>query len=1348
MNSKKYVFSLAILLLVSLGISAQVVVPFKQRTAANTPEQKIYRLKGDFQMIGNSNLTKSPYSDDGNNTTGMVYVDIDGDPTTLNSSSATLQFPAEAGIDHSCTKIVYAGLYWMGRAHDGTSSPESFMAGATAADRYNGDSFYGYSLAITAASSGTGTDSRIATYTFTGGSSPVVFRFHSWRDRWYNYYGEVTVQVGSGPETAIAGNLTSTTTDNYTFTFSSPYTINVGAETIIVNSLRKRRTDNTVNTSYRANVTGGGKLLNKREVKFKKAGGTYTTVTANVDENNVNQILYPTTEYGMMYAAYAEVTDYVKTHGVGEYFVADMALNEGDGGGTGFFGGWSLVVIYENPKMTWRDITIFDGYAYVQGSTTISHTLDVNGFRTAKSGSVRVKMGLMAGEGDRSISGDYFEIKRNDNGNWERLFHSGNSTTNFFNSSIPANNPRNPNRLNNYGLDVAMFEVPNTDNGIIGNSQSSTSFRYGSTQDTYVIPTIVFAVDAYVPDVRGVVHSSLSSSQTNVAPGEEVEYTLQLSNASNEAITGVSMDIPIPYTAEFVSASAAWDPVMGGQTQQPVLDTPPGNLLHWQVGTLPMATDPNNPPVLATLTFKLRVTNDCNVLVTDDCLPTVALGGSIKGHGQYSQEDFSDLEFITGYTTAEGGCESVPIYGPLAININVGDHCPSAPELIDNKTLSYCENEPNIYNKLAPLYPNGTRFFDKIVHSTSDNGVVLVKPAPDATEYTAENDFPKGMSNLGTKKYYAIPFGSSTCAWDFNLIIKHCSYWVGTNSTDWNTKSNWSKNIVPASGEEVVFATAGNNNNQPAVKDLHVPANEPKVIGDLVNNSDKDLVVTPDSKLTINGKVTDTNTDKGTIVVKSTSNESGSKPTGTLIFTNPTDNQNVEAKVEFYNQGYQCKTCGYAKNSWQYFGVPVLQSAFPSTGAETVNRWDEFINSNKWVSATGDLHAFQGYEVTNSATTLPTNLYTFGGTLVTGDRTINYGSTNSVGANRELSYTSDVNFKGWNLIGNSYTGAIDIKEGLTFSGDVESSVYLFNTGTTDDWRKLGTGATQSSLLAGSYLAVPQLQAGQAGLPATIPSMHAFYVKVLGNSGNPHLAIAYDKLQKNALVNGKAWRSENSENERPYLVIDVMGSKSADRLWLFEQAGTTDGYDNGWDGEKRMETRVVQMYAQGNNGQPYQVATNATVSGTQIGFTAEQDDTYRLAFAVSPSIVAEGLYLYDKQTKVSTPIRPGEEYAFRATKGDNGTRFAILKGEQPTDHSSQTSGVGVYGKKGTGIDIDNSTNEDCMVQVYDLSGRLVLKQSVKSHSRVTLTGSSSLAQGVYVVNAQNTVVKEVKRVTVE
>ncbi|MFD0836131.1 hypothetical protein ACFQ0I_10170 [Mariniflexile aquimaris] len=94
----------------------QVLVNFNPRSSTATPTETIYNIKGDFTMLGNTNLTLVNYSDTANNNSDMRYVDVDSDASTWNSSSANLTFSTENGAIPECSKIIYAGLYWTGRA--------------------------------------------------------------------------------------------------------------------------------------------------------------------------------------------------------------------------------------------------------------------------------------------------------------------------------------------------------------------------------------------------------------------------------------------------------------------------------------------------------------------------------------------------------------------------------------------------------------------------------------------------------------------------------------------------------------------------------------------------------------------------------------------------------------------------------------------------------------------------------------------------------------------------------------------------------------------------------------------------------------------------------------------------------------------------------------------------------------------------------------------------------------------------------------------------------------------------------------------------------------------------------
>ena len=125
---------LLLILLVFIGnlyvVNAQIKVPFTQRTSIYTPGKTIYNVKGDFTMIGNTNLTLVNYGDETSNNNNMRYVDIDTDSNTWNSSSANLNFSTENGANPSCSNIVYAGSYsgsGTGKVYYSTNGGQSFI---------------------------------------------------------------------------------------------------------------------------------------------------------------------------------------------------------------------------------------------------------------------------------------------------------------------------------------------------------------------------------------------------------------------------------------------------------------------------------------------------------------------------------------------------------------------------------------------------------------------------------------------------------------------------------------------------------------------------------------------------------------------------------------------------------------------------------------------------------------------------------------------------------------------------------------------------------------------------------------------------------------------------------------------------------------------------------------------------------------------------------------------------------------------------------------------------------------------------------------------------------------------
>ncbi|MBT8317091.1 MAG: DUF11 domain-containing protein, partial [Lutibacter sp.] len=762
-----------VLIIFSFNSYSQVRVPFTPRASEFTPENTTYHVKGDFSMLGNTNLTLVDYDkDEDNGYNDMRYVDIDTDNNTWNSSSSILEFSTENNANPECSNILFAGLYWTGRAgsSDTFQVTKEFPTGefedveVTDSERiYDNKDIPNTNYELKISRSGD-SNNRIITYTFQSsedGDDKIAF-IH------YNNNGTqlLKISINDGP---IQDFMDESDGDDvhrdytnlnpaYVIFSDANYTLKLTRlERDGANSDDDAPTSAFVDITYLKSVPKTIEVVkdfDKRKVSLKGPNSSsYSTITANT-----NDIYYPTTEDGSMFSAFSEITEYVRENGIGEYFVADIALLEGDGGGTGYYGGWGMVVVYENSKMKWRDVTVFDGHAYVQGSTTISHTLDVEGFQAVQTGDVNFKLGLIAGEGDRNITGDYFQIQKQSDGQYVNLKHSENEFTNFFNSSIETDtNVRDPELNNNTGIDIVKFEIDNNNNEVISNNQTSTRFRYGSTQDTYVIFNITYSVDSYIPEPEGVITVSeinhvVYPTVLNVLPGEEIEYTLTLKNKGTEAINDLFISIPVPYTSTYIPSSIEFTvnaPL--STTNVPYFDPSAGatGSVIWDVGTLPMPFDPAD--VLATLTYKLRATTDCGLLVNTMCDSQVALNGTISGTGVTTSTSFTQLLY-QGYETS-GPCEGEPIPTPIIVYIDGQDYVDAnCSNYVPIRDFTFCNYESNQIqiSEVQAEFPTGSRYYNEYPVTSS------------SIEYTALNPFP-----AVTATYFAVPPGSTLCFYEF-----------------------------------------------------------------------------------------------------------------------------------------------------------------------------------------------------------------------------------------------------------------------------------------------------------------------------------------------------------------------------------------------------------------------------------------------------------------------------------------------------------------------------------------------------------------------------------------------------
>jgi len=498
-----------------------------------------------------------------------------------------------------------------------------------------------------------------------------------------------------------------------------------------------------------------------------------------------------------------------------------------------------MVVIYENPIMKSRAVTLFDGYAYVNGQLAGGGeygNIDISGFTTVGSGPVNMKLGVMAAEGDVALTGDYLAVQKLNAdpavypANYLILNHAGNATTNFFNSSIfpvPSGGTANsnPNLVNNTGVDFSMFTIPNTGNTVIGNNQTSTTFRFGSTSDVFTIFGFAMSVDAYVPEPQGLttvnsINGGFVSYPLTISalPGQTINYSLSITNEGTEATNSTLITIPIPATAIFHTGTITSN-LYHSATQVSAPSYNSGaNTITWNLGILPITA--NHPEyIYAVISFTLDVTNDCSIILNAGCNPVVTLAtGTITGTGAISGTSFTKY-FFQGY---DGTSCNLPISGSIQVAIN-GSSCTAAMAGPDQ--VSACGGENVTLAAIA-----GTAGEWSIISGPAGGGEVF-----------SDSTNPTSVFNSLNPGTYTLRWTSTSCGTNHDDVLATISLCnvVNFDGTDDNInfKNKFNLNSGSFSIEVWVKSNAVNSNTQTIISKRFNTSSTDGYDLRLVNNS-------------------------------------------------------------------------------------------------------------------------------------------------------------------------------------------------------------------------------------------------------------------------------------------------------------------------------------------------------------------------------------------------------------------------------------------------------------------------------------------------------------------------------
>lgn len=603
--------------------------------------------------------------------------------------------------------------------------------------------------------------------------------------------------------------------------------------------------------------------------------------------------------------------------------------------------------------------------------------------------------------------------------------------------------------------------------------------------------------------------------------------------------------------------------------------------------------------------------------------------------------------------------------------------------------------------------------------------------------YSAAVDFPEGVSY-------------------FTVARMNKNYWTGAENANWNNTGNWGAGFIPSSKGNVIYATVDNYGTA-AANDIIIPGGTHVTIKDIFNTTDKNLIISVNASLTINGEVNITDaTNPAKIQIRA----DGTNPNGSIILHGEAQNtpqKNVYASIQMNVKGCKLsnKETWYdnievsptytqpfsTEHSWQFFGVPVqsiqAEPTFYQTGIrqyfEDYNGEDDLQYYEKWkdISNYNYLEAFKGYEITQQYSE-SASIYTVEGKLVYGPQTLTM--------TRKAPDVNGVHYGlGQNIFGNSFTSAIKVSN-IEFPPEAEQTIYLYNTGSFADW---GNATIETGTSAGQYTAIPKNSGIYDG---QIPSMNGFLVRFLPeqttyNGSDVSLTIPYT----NETVEKNTKPQTAPRKKLSWLEVVLSGETSFDKLWLYSQDGTTASFDNGWDGFKFFGTPNAFIFTETEAG-AMQVDADETIHGKLISFYANKNGIYTLHLVRDQLQGYEFLHLLDLETQQSIAIdRDTVSYTFTAnSEGQIMRRFSLVDSPFPNMDKGDWALLSAFTYPPNKLSVQNFTTLPGSLRIYDTGGRLVMQTNInKTSTEFTLP----LQAGVYMLHMQAGEHKAVKKVMV-
>ncbi|MEZ4375804.1 MAG: hypothetical protein R3B07_33665 [Polyangiaceae bacterium] len=378
-----------------------------------------------------------------------------------------------------------------------------------------------------------------------------------------------------------------------------------------------------------------GRAAADNTATLDRPGGFTSNVTATQSFTN-----------GSYYQSVSDVTSLVVTNGSGLYRVSGVASEDfNDLDRDVNFASWTLVVFYRLNTEPPRNLALFDGMDLVANNNPSSATL--SGFLVPNAG-FDAKLGVIAYEGDGSITGDSLLFGLAPLANSDRLSDGVNPVDNFFNSSrsrlgtavsVAGDLPQTTG--GNGALSGVDMDIVNITSRVSA-GQTSADIQATSTGDQYYLGAFITSISTFKPDFTSSTKSVVDVNGGALRPGDELEYTIVVTNTGNDASVRTVLNDVIPTGTTWVPGSISITSGANQGSKTDAVDTDQGEFnngtrtMTVRLGNGANGTQGGTLAVNASTTVKFRVTVDASATGTLSNQATITFEGQ-QGAPQTTQ---------------------------------------------------------------------------------------------------------------------------------------------------------------------------------------------------------------------------------------------------------------------------------------------------------------------------------------------------------------------------------------------------------------------------------------------------------------------------------------------------------------------------------------------------------------------------------------------------------------------------------------------------------------------------------------------------------------------------------------